>query len=64
MNYRKFFWYNAIGGIVWTLLLVILGYFLGRSIPNIDHYILPIVIIIVIVSLVPIAWKMVRGGRI
>ncbi|MEF2977137.1 DedA family protein [Subtercola sp. YIM 133946] len=30
MHYRTFLLYNAIGGVAWTFLLVLLGYFLGH----------------------------------
>ncbi|MEA9986833.1 MULTISPECIES: DedA family protein [Subtercola] len=30
MHYAKFLLYNAIGGVLWTLLVVLLGYFLGH----------------------------------
>lgn len=59
MEYRKFFFYNALGGILWGTTFVLLGYFLGRTIPNIEHYIVPIIIVVVILSLLPtiIEWR-------
>ncbi len=53
MEYKKFIMYNSLGGILWGGGALTLGYFLGRTVPNIDHYILPIVIIIIIVSFIP-----------
>ncbi len=53
MDYKTFFAYNLIGGFIWTFGLTILGYFLGRTIPDVDKYLLPIVIAIVILSLIP-----------
>ena len=53
MHYPTFFGYNLIGGITWTVGLTLLGYFLGNAIPNVDHYLLPIVLAIVVVSLLP-----------
>jgi membrane-associated protein len=50
MNYKTFLLFNIVGGAIWTFLLVGLGFVLGKSIPNIDTYILPIVALIVIVS--------------
>jgi membrane-associated protein len=52
MNYRTFFTYNVLGGTAWSLVLIFLGYFLGKTIPNIDHYLLPIVAAIIILSLI------------
>lgn len=53
MNFSVFLMYNVIGAIVWTFGLTLLGYWLGNSIPNIDHYILPIVGAIIILSVLP-----------
>ncbi len=57
MNYRKFLAYNAIGGASWVICLSGLGYFLGNSIPNIDHYILPIILLIILISFLPILYE-------
>lgn len=53
MSYKKFISYNIIGGTIWTLGLTLSGYFLGQQIPNIDKYILPIIIAIIILSILP-----------
>ena len=60
MNYRRFFTYNIIGGALWTLLLTLAGYFLGRVIPNPDKYVLPIVVAIVIISFLPSAYHLIK----
>jgi membrane-associated protein len=53
MHYGKFLQFNIIGGLVWGAGLSYLGYFLGNSIPNIDSYLLPITLVIVIISFLP-----------
>lgn len=53
MHYGDFIKFNIIGGFLWGIGMPILGYFLGKSIPNVDRYLLPIVAIIVIVSVAP-----------
>ena len=53
MNYRTFVFYNIIGGTLWAVGLTGLGYVLGSVIPNVDHYLLPLVIAIIILSFVP-----------
>jgi membrane-associated protein len=53
MEYKTFFFYNLIGGFLWTAGVSLLGFWLGRVIPNIDHYLLPIVFIIIVVSVLP-----------
>ncbi|AFY72483.1 putative membrane-associated protein [Synechococcus sp. PCC 7502] len=53
MTYKTFFTYNVIGGFIWTFGLTIFGYFLGKVIPDVDKYLLPIVVAIIIISLLP-----------
>jgi len=53
MRRRTFFVYNAIGAAIWAVGVSVAGYVLGKRIKNVDHYLLPIVALIVIVSLIP-----------
>jgi len=53
MNYAKFIRYNVIGGFVWTFGLMFAGYFLGKTIPDVDKYLLPIIIFIIVLSILP-----------
>lgn len=39
MNYVRFTIYNIVGASVWSASFTILGYFLGRAIPRLDHYV-------------------------
>ncbi|MBP7804649.1 MAG: VTT domain-containing protein [Candidatus Pacebacteria bacterium] len=54
MEYKGFLFYNVIGGLAWTLSLGLTGYFLGEKVPNIDAYILPIILGIVVLSFLPV----------
>ena len=54
MHYRTFLTYNIIGGLTWCVSVILIGYFLGTQIPNIEQYVLPIVGIIIIISFVPL----------
>jgi len=63
MEYKKFFSYNLIGGALWTISLPLLGYFLGRAIPDIDKYLLPIVLGIIILSFLPSIFGLIRSKR-
>lgn len=62
MHYRTFFIYNLIGALLWTIGLVLLGYFLG-SVIDVDQYLLPIILLIVFLSFLPgiIAYLRQRG---
>lgn len=53
MSYPVFFFYNLLGGLLWSVGILLLGYFLGRLIPNAHEYILPIVLGIILVSILP-----------
>ena len=62
MPKRLFVTWNIIGGLVWTIGVIMLGYGVGKSVSNIDRYILPGVIVIVVLSVLPIL-REVRRGR-
>jgi membrane-associated protein len=63
MKYSVFFNYNLVGGAVWTVGLCLLGYFLGRAIPDVDKYLLPIIAVIIAVSVVPSLLHLYRENR-
>lgn len=55
MHYPTFLMYNVLGGFLWAIGLPVLGYYLGRSIPDVDKYLLPIIGFIVFISVAPTA---------
>ena len=60
---RTFTLWQVIGGLVWSLGLTLGGYALGSSIPNVDKYLLPVIALIVLVSLIPLAAEVLRSRR-
>ncbi|MGI5459329.1 DedA family protein [Streptomyces sp. CA-249302] len=52
---RVFTLWQVTGGLLWTTGLTLGGYALGSSIPNVDRYLLPLVAVVVLASLTPIA---------
>ncbi len=58
MQYRLFLSYNVLGGFVWSCGVLFLGFFLGQTIPNIDGYLLPIILLIIAASFVPVFLEM------
>ncbi len=54
MEYKTFFSYNVIGGILWPSALLLGGYFLGKVFPGSEKYLGFIVIAIIAVSFLPI----------
>ncbi|MFG2947000.1 DedA family protein [Streptomyces adustus] len=61
--WRVFTVWQVVGGLIWTLGLTLAGYALGSSVPNVDHYLLPLVALIVVVSLLPLAAELYRSRR-
>ncbi len=53
MEYKVFFRYNLIGAVIWTWGILGLAYILGNVIPNIEKFLTPIIIIILVLSFVP-----------
>lgn len=62
MDPRKYFVYSAIGGVLWASGVTVLGYFLGQ-IPFVHENIEAILVLVVAISLIPIAIEMVRARR-
>lgn len=58
---RTFTVWQVAGGLVWSLGLTLAGYALGSSVPNIDTYLLPVIALVVIVSLLPLAFEVLRS---
>lgn len=53
MPYRRFFFFNMLGGLLWAVGVTLAGYFLGETIPGIDRYFLLIVVGVIFVSALP-----------
>ena len=63
MKYATFLRYNVIGGCAWGIGMTALGYSLGSVIPNSEQYILPISLVIIVLSFLPIFINLIRGKR-
>ena len=63
MTYKRFLSYNVIGGLLWGVCMISLGYFLGSLIPNSERYILPLSLLIIVLSFLPIIINLLRGKR-
>jgi len=64
MPYSRFFLFDAIGDIAWTLAITLLGYFVGSRIPGIEKAIDPLLIAVVIIFLAPTLWHILRDPKI
>ena len=61
MNKKAFLLYNILGAILWGAGVTILGYVLGTRIPNIDHYVLPVVLGATLISFGPMVYHLVKS---
>jgi membrane-associated protein len=62
MGYRRFAVYNVVGGIGWVVMMSLAGFWLGR-IKFVSEHFEHVIILIVVVSLLPIAISFVRAWR-
>ncbi|MGW2489887.1 DedA family protein [Streptomyces sp. NPDC001606] len=60
---RPFTLWQAVGGVLWSQLLVLAGYTLGASVPHVDDYLLPLVAVVVVLSLLPLLVEARRARR-
>jgi membrane-associated protein len=69
MPARQFFVYNLVGGLLWTDGILLIGYFVAKQITKyipaskIDSYLLPVIILIVFISAIPIFVEIFRNWR-
>ncbi len=63
MPYKKFLVYNLIGGAIWAIGIPLAGYYLGSAVPDIDKYILPIIVIILLSSVLPAVPHLLRSRK-
>ena len=59
MNYYKFLFYNVIGGLFWVLVFLFGGYYFG-SIPLIKENLTIVTYIIVVLSILPLIWHLIK----
>ena len=63
MDYKTFFTFNSVGGLLWGIVVPILGYTLGKTVHNIDKYLLPIILLIALISISPILIKYLKEKK-
>jgi membrane-associated protein len=51
MHYRTFISYNIIGALIWSVGITLAGFWLGKVIPDVDRYLLPIIGLIIVLSI-------------
>ena len=61
MSALRFFAWNVVGAILWTETIVLVGYFAGSKIGGIDKIVLPVVLLAVTASLVPVIREILKN---
>jgi membrane-associated protein len=56
--------WQVAGGLIWSIGVVLAGFALGSHITNVDHYLLPIIAVVIVFSLIPIGVELLRNGRV
>ncbi|GFE78556.1 membrane protein [Steroidobacter agaridevorans] len=62
MNRAKFFTYNLLGGFLWVTIFIWGGYLFG-NVPLIKENFGIVTIVIIVVSVMPVVWELIRGGH-
>src|SRR5713226_1995719 len=63
MPYPRYIAFDVLGGILWVGAMILGGYFLGRSVPNIGQRIHYVIAVVVVLSLLPAVISLVRARR-
>ena len=58
---KKFLAWNVLGAVIWTQVVIGLGYLLGEKLKgSVDKYLLPVVALIIVVSVIPVVIEFFR----
>ncbi len=63
MDHKRFTFFNFLGGTIWTWGMTWGGFYLGSLIPDVDKYLLPIILGIIIVSVIPPIWHIYKENK-
>lgn len=63
MPYGRYLTFDIFGGIFWVGAMILGGYSLGRTIPNIDKYIHVVIAVIILLSILPPIIGLLRAHR-
>lgn len=63
MKYRRFLAYSICGGCAWVLSMTSIGYFLGRTVPNIEKHLHILVGIVIIISFLPVLMELHKAKK-
>ncbi len=61
MDMKRFNMFNILGAFVWGIGVLLLGHWLGSRIPNIDSYILPVILAAMVISFGPTVYHLLKS---
>jgi membrane-associated protein len=63
MPYPRYLLFDFFGGVFWVGAMILGGYFLGRSVPNIGQRIHYVIAVVVLLSVLPAVISILRARR-
>jgi membrane-associated protein len=63
MPYRRFAMFNIVGASLWVPSMIVMGHVAGQAVPNLDIFFVGLVGLMLVVSLVPGGWHLLRERR-
>ena len=63
MSYRKFFMFNVAGAVLWVWGMISIGFFLGKTIPDIDKHLHLVILVVIFVSFLPVLFEWRRSRK-
>jgi membrane-associated protein len=64
MERTKFVLFDAIGDTVWAFSIILAGYWFGSKIPGIEHYVEPVLLAVVAITLLPTIYHALKDPKI
>jgi membrane-associated protein len=64
MPYARYLAFDVFGGIFWVSAMILGGFFLGRSVPNIGQRIHYVIVLVVLISVLPAIISIFRARRV
>jgi membrane-associated protein len=64
LPYKKFFFFNLIGALLWSNIMILCGYFLGASIPETKEYLTYIVVFLIIITTIPVVRTIIKEQKL
>ena len=61
LTFKRFVSYTIIGGIFWSVVMTLIGFYLGHILPKADAYLTPIIVTIIIISMLPTVFEYIKN---